>query len=220
MKILTKLTSWPCDLHRASISSFGFGAATAHAILESIDSFLPGYNLARKERAKSNTSNSYILPFSGSTIQSLEARILDLAKRFSGGEMYDFGDPCHRLANRRSKLSKKSLLLTSEATARTDFAIDKLITAKQKIPLLELGFVFTGPGRGMASDGPRTTGKVRFFRRNHGVSRQRPCRPSRSTILDHQSRSSRTSGHKQSRRRSILPTTMHSYPSWHRQASP
>ena len=146
MEIVTKLTSWPCDLHRASINSFGFGGANAHAILESIDSFLPSYNLVRRERAKSDTSNPYILPFSGSTIQSLEARVLDLAKRFSGGEMYDFRDLCHTLANRRSKLSKKGLLLTSEATARTDFAVDKLITAKQTIPLLELGFVFTGQG--------------------------------------------------------------------------
>ena len=146
MEIVTKLTSWPSDVHRASINSFGFGGANAHAILESIDSFLPGYNSARKERTKSDATKSYILPFSGSTIQSLEARVLDLAKRFSDGEMYDFRDLCHTLADRRSKLSKKGFLLTSEATARADFAVDNLITSKQTKPLLEFGFIFTGQG--------------------------------------------------------------------------
>ena len=146
MKIVTKLTSWPSNLHRASINSFGYGGANAHAILESVDSFLPSYNEERKERTESDPTKLYILPFSGSTPQSLEARVLDLGKRFSEGEMYNFGDLCHTLANRRSKLNKKGFLLASEATARTDFTVEKLITQKVTTPLLEFGFVFSGQG--------------------------------------------------------------------------
>ena len=146
MKIVTKLTSWPSNLHRASINSFGYGGANAHAILESVDSFLPSYNEERKERTESDPAKVYILPFSGSTSQSLEARVLDLGKRFSEGEMYNFGDLCHTLANRRSKLNKKGFLLASEATARTDFTVEKLITQKVTTPLLEFGFVFSGQG--------------------------------------------------------------------------
>lgn len=146
MKIVTKLTSWPSDLHRASVNSFGFGGANAHAILESVDSFLPSYNEERKERTETDPAKLYILPFSGSTSQSLEARVFDLGKRFSEGEMYNFGDLCHTLANRRSKLDKKGFLLASEATARTDFTIEKLITKKLTTPLLEFGFVFSGQG--------------------------------------------------------------------------
>ena len=146
MEIVTKLTSWPSDLHRASINSFGYGGANAHAILESIDSFLPGYNEARNKQTKSDPTKVFILPFSGSTPQSLEARVLDLAKCFSEGEMYNFDDLCHTLADRRSKLDKKGFLLASEATARTDFTIEKLITPKATTPLLDFGFVFSGQG--------------------------------------------------------------------------
>lgn len=146
MKIVTKLTSWPSNLHRASINSFGYGGANAHAILESVDSFLPSYNEARKERTEFDPTKLYILPFSGSTSQSLEARVLDLGKRLSEGEMYNFGDLCHTLANRRSKLDKKGFLLASEATARTDFTVGKLIPQKSATPLLEFGFVFSGQG--------------------------------------------------------------------------
>lgn len=146
MKIVTKCTPWPSDLHRASINSFGYGGANAHAILESVDNFLPCYNDTRKARTKSDPTKLYILPFSGSTSQSLEARVHDLAKRFSEGEMYSFGDLCHTLADRRSKLSKKGFLLASEATAKTDFAIEKLSTPKSSIALLDFGFVFSGQG--------------------------------------------------------------------------
>ena len=153
MEIVTKLASWPSKLHRASINSFGYGGANAHAILESIDNFLPGYNEARKERGKSDPTKLYVLPFSASTSQSLEARISGLAQRLNEGETYDFGDLCHTLADRRSKLSKRGYLLASEATARVDFAVEKIITQKQSRPLLDFGFVFTGQGAQWAQMG-------------------------------------------------------------------
>ena len=146
MQVVTKLTNWPTQLHRASINSFGYGGANAHAILESVDSFLPGYNDARKERFTPDKNKLYALPLSGSTTRSLEARIVDLAKRFAEGESYDFGDLTYTLADRHSKLSTRGYLLATESTARTDFSVDKLIIPKGTTTRLEFGFIFTGQG--------------------------------------------------------------------------
>ncbi|KAL8702745.1 MAG: hypothetical protein Q9201_004084 [Fulgogasparrea decipioides] len=144
--IVTKPSSWPTALHRASINSFGYGGANAHAILESVESFLPGYSEAHRERAKTDPRKIYVLPFSASTVQSLEARILDLAKRLHEGQSYNFGDLGHTLSDRRSKLFEKGFLLASETNAKTDFALDNLVRPKQTLPLLKLGFIFTGQG--------------------------------------------------------------------------
>ena len=146
MQVVTKLTNWPTRLHRASINSFGYGGANAHAILESVDSVVPGYNDARNNRVKRDPTKLYVLPFSGSTTQSLEARIVDFARRLEDGETYNFDDVCHTLADRRSNLSKKGFLLASEPTAKTDFVVEKLVTPKKASLSRELGFVFTGQG--------------------------------------------------------------------------
>ena len=44
LKIVTESTPWPdLPIRRASINSFGYGGANAHAIIESVDSILPDY---------------------------------------------------------------------------------------------------------------------------------------------------------------------------------
>ena len=146
MKIVTQLTDWPTPLHRASINSFGYGGANAHAILESVDNFLPGYNTSKREVLPVDQTRLYVLPFSASTTQSLEARITSLAQRFNSGETYDFGNLCHTLADRRTQLSKKGFLLTTPSTAKGDFSLENLVTPKKIFPRLGFGFLFTGQG--------------------------------------------------------------------------
>lgn len=146
MQIVTKPCAWPTSLHRASINSFGYGGANAHAILESVDSFIPGYNETRRKRAKADPTRTYVLPFSASTVQSLEARILDLSKRLHEGQQYDLRDLCHTLVDRRSLLAEKGFLLANEASARTEIALERLNTPKKALPVLDFGFVFTGQG--------------------------------------------------------------------------
>ena len=146
MEIVTKLTPWPSSLHRVSINSFGYGGANAHAILESVDSFLPEYREAQKGRIMSNPTKQYLLPFSASTTESLNARVADIVERFDEGESYSFSDICYTLACRRTTLDKKGFLIASEAVGRTNLAVDRLITRNDLIPVLDFGFVFTGQG--------------------------------------------------------------------------
>ena len=146
MKIVTQLTDWPTSLHRASINSFGYGGANAHAILESVDNYLPGYSESKRAVLPVDPTKLYILPFSGSTTQSLESRVASLAQRINAGQSYDFGNLCHTLSDRRTKLSKKGFLLATPSTAKNDFSLQNLVTPKKTFPRLEFGFIFTGQG--------------------------------------------------------------------------
>ncbi|KAL8656993.1 MAG: hypothetical protein Q9226_002364 [Calogaya cf. arnoldii] len=59
VKVVTETTPWPASkpIKRASINSFGYGGANAHAIIESIDSFVPGYK-AYASRSSSKSSST------------------------------------------------------------------------------------------------------------------------------------------------------------------
>ncbi|KAL8886198.1 MAG: hypothetical protein Q9215_006064 [Flavoplaca cf. flavocitrina] len=64
VKVVTETTPWPASkpIKRASINSFGYGGANAHAIIESIDSFIPGYSAyASQSSSKSSSTISTTL---------------------------------------------------------------------------------------------------------------------------------------------------------------
>ncbi|KAL8635669.1 MAG: hypothetical protein Q9228_006865 [Teloschistes exilis] len=49
LQVVTESTKWPdLPIRRASINSFGYGGANAHAIIESVESILPGYRSSRQ----------------------------------------------------------------------------------------------------------------------------------------------------------------------------
>ncbi|KAL9595237.1 MAG: hypothetical protein Q9219_006571 [cf. Caloplaca sp. 3 TL-2023] len=146
MQIVRKLRAWPTSLHRASINSFGYGGANAHAVLEGVDTFLPGYKKAHHERRQADLTKTFILPFSASTKESLQARIMDLAQRVSDGQHHRIEDLSHTLSTRGSSFVEKGFLLTTEAGLGSDLVPEKLITPKLALPTLKLCFVFTGQG--------------------------------------------------------------------------
>ena len=52
LSVVTESTKWPdLPIRRASVNSFGYGGANAHAILESVDSVIPGYRSSRQRHA-------------------------------------------------------------------------------------------------------------------------------------------------------------------------
>lgn len=181
MKVVTEVMEWPTALHRASINSFGYGGANSHAILESIDSVLPGYR-QKSSKPEKDLVKDYILPFSASSLPSLHSRVLDISERLQGGEKYHFDDLCYTLANRRSYLNTKGFLLASEAAASDGFATDKLIVQKESSPCLPLGFVFTGQGAQWPQMGKELLEKNHKFlttlRRLDGILKELPEHPS------------------------------------------
>ncbi|KAL9047293.1 MAG: hypothetical protein Q9214_000093 [Letrouitia sp. 1 TL-2023] len=61
VKVVTETTPWPVSkpIKRASINSFGYGGANAHAIIESIESIVPGYKpYASRSSSRYSSVNS------------------------------------------------------------------------------------------------------------------------------------------------------------------
>ncbi|KAL9011376.1 MAG: hypothetical protein Q9173_003774, partial [Seirophora scorigena] len=74
VKVVTETTPWPSSqpIRRASINSFGYGGANAHAILESIESFVPGYKpyASRSSSKTASTASSESATALGSSPES------------------------------------------------------------------------------------------------------------------------------------------------------
>lgn len=144
VEVVTKLTDWPrTNVRRASVNSFGYGGANAHAILEAAEFHIPPeYNVRNMQTI---LDRKFVLPFSAHSDSSLESRIADLSS--PGLENVDIIDLAHTLS-RRSNLSIRGFLLAQQETLAQDVVVPnlrKLLTTSegQKLPL---AFVFTGQG--------------------------------------------------------------------------
>ncbi|RYP36601.1 hypothetical protein DL767_003305 [Monosporascus sp. MG133] len=143
LNVPTERQEWPRAIRRASINSFGFGGANAHAILESIDSYLPSYGAINQEaRADGNPGErSFVLPLSAASAKSLEARFSHMAH---------YLEKCH--------LDARGFMLvrSGEQGVCLDPEQSGLVTsADTGVGKLPLSFVFNGQGSqypGMAKE--------------------------------------------------------------------
>lgn len=146
MRVAQELECWPKEKPpRASINSFGYGGANAHAILESADLHIPqdyGMSLLDAETART----TFVLPFSASSKQSLDARVSDIASL--GVEQPSLVDLAYNLGCRRTHFSQRGFLIVHKDTRRTDLALPKLRTLERSLQtsLPPFAFVFTGQG--------------------------------------------------------------------------
>ena len=143
---VTSKQAWPrSGYSRASVNSFGFGGANAHAVLESADSFAShsknsnfDHNLSRRQ--------TFLLPVSASSQFLLEQKVQDLGHRCR--KEINLIDLAYTLAERRSNLEVKGYLLASQHTLSDDLLPHKLCTVSSSNPrsTKPLCFVFTGQG--------------------------------------------------------------------------
>lgn len=149
VNILTDNTVWPrridSNVRRVSVSSFGFGGANAHAILDAADSHVPlRHSLSSKSLVPARTT--LLLPFSASSISSLGSRFHGLGPICEDG--VSIIDLACTLGAYRSNLGVKGYLLASQQSLQEDLQLHNLRTLpSQKEALLQpIAFVFTGQG--------------------------------------------------------------------------
>ena len=143
VEVVTKCTEWPAgNLQRASVNSFGYGGANAHAILESAVSHTPvEYTHKRKNPARDG--NLTVLPFSGCDKRALLERVKDVALEFTQENLDDLA---FTLGSGRSGLSSRGYLLVDKESSVYDVSTEKLRTLDSEPQTLPIAFVFTGQG--------------------------------------------------------------------------
>ena len=156
IKIVTKNTPWPTGKQNsprtASINSFGFGGANAHAILEDAMSHVPdGYTT--HNQPPSLARSKFLLPFSANDINALESRVLDLKPLCQ--RHLSIADLASSLGARRSRLRARGFILAGPQSLSADLQLQNLYTNKgyEGVPPQSLAFVYTGQGAQWAQMG-------------------------------------------------------------------
>ena len=146
---MTEQTPWPdktrTHIRRASVNSFGFGGANAHAVLESAESHVP-FRYARLSRGLTLSKTFFLLPFSANTQEALEQRVHDL----NGSAYFDLNivDLAYTLTLKRSSLLIKGFVIASQKSLAKDLQVEHLrVVPKGQDPSARpLTYVFTGQG--------------------------------------------------------------------------
>lgn len=143
MRVVTKATQWPDrPVRRAGVNSFGYGGANAHAILESIDSVLPGYRESRNAPAWFKSQrDSFLLPFSASNEDSMRSTAKNIATRTD----IDYSDLAYTLGVRRTHFSSRGFTIVDRKDVG-GLNIDRLVSGGKREAPLPLAFIFTGQG--------------------------------------------------------------------------
>ena len=161
----TRNTTWPhTDLRRASVSSFGFGGANAHAVLDDALHYLETRGLSGKHRtndlAKGTSEdrepeedssqpppNPRLLVWSGFDEAALESTVAAVRHYHNGRTTLKGGsylqDLAHTLFAHRSRLAMKSYSIVNSEDDLIDVSMTRPVRSS-KSP--KLAFIFTGQG--------------------------------------------------------------------------
>ncbi|KUL82023.1 hypothetical protein ZTR_11398 [Talaromyces verruculosus] len=161
LDIVTGLTDWllpeelsksSAQVRRAGISAFGYGGANAHVVLEEAAAWVnSSSNLEQCDNVQDNIIASdrkaFLLPFSASSIQSLRARVSQIAA--INPQVFDLHSLAYTLGCRRTHFPIRGFLTLREENFYENLNSEMLQTLPSQEahpPSRPLSFVFTGQG--------------------------------------------------------------------------
>ncbi|KAI1800129.1 polyketide synthase [Daldinia bambusicola] len=151
LRIVTEMEEWPKALRRASINSFGYGGANAHAILEAYGTHIKAADyLPKQDHYETKIASQHlIIPVSASSGKSLESRIQQICEAIPTCGWNTLQSLAYTLSTRRSKLKYRQLLLVNPSedgrpsVSRVNSANHTNGSTQDPLPY---AFVFTGQG--------------------------------------------------------------------------
>ncbi|KAI1120200.1 polyketide synthase [Nemania abortiva] len=191
MRVLKGTEDWPRPLRRASINSFGYGGANAHAVVESFNSFLE--DPPRMTNGFSKVFGRVLLvPFSAGSDHSLALRKREIAGLLECADIRSARSMTFTLTQQRPLLhARDSLIIKDDGAGLVEPVESTAEVVDPSSKGLPFAFIFTGQGAQypqMGKDLFQNNGNFRrVIRKLDAVLRSLPCPPSWSieqTILD------------------------------------
>ncbi|KEY64667.1 hypothetical protein S7711_02867 [Stachybotrys chartarum IBT 7711] len=154
MVIANDVAPWPREIRRASLNSFGYGGANAHAILESLESYL--HQKPRDAIAHPvSLDQALVIPVSAGSAKSTDARLKQVESIIKNSDAETVASLAYTLAEHRPTLRNKSFLI---AKAKSNGSVELVApepaeavdASKANLPF---AFVFTGQGAQYAEMG-------------------------------------------------------------------
>ncbi|KAI0970609.1 PKSKA1 [Xylaria arbuscula] len=147
----------PRDLRRASVNSFGFGGANAHAVVENYRAanHVTSYKQITADFFGDDVDDTYdlqsaptVLAFSANDKASLTKYVSTLSSHLINPSVsIDVGDLAFTLSERRSKHYYRAFAITRASKSENiDLDQSSLIFGKKASETPRVGFVFTGQG--------------------------------------------------------------------------
>ncbi|KAI0096597.1 polyketide synthase-like protein [Nemania sp. FL0031] len=148
MEVVTEARRWPQSMQRASICSFGYGGANAHAILESYSAYTNQSVSSKCQNGKLETQ-CLVLPISAASPKALEGRLDQMSRLLDRCTSDNVEQLCYTLAERVNHFKFRSALLVSskENVGERQYGVEPVESfGLEHDASLDIAFVFNGQG--------------------------------------------------------------------------